>query len=96
MKRDLYWDSLKFVLIFFVVYGHIIAHYSELSRINMATYNYIYLFHMPLFVFVSGRFSHIRDKQKYKKDSFLQKTKDMYTKRGEPTLAEVSHPYSAL
>lgn len=66
MKRDLYWDSLKFVLIYLVVYGHIVPHYSEDSRFNMAMFNFIYLFHMPLFIFISGRFSHIRDRQKYK------------------------------
>jgi len=65
MKRDLYWDSLKFVLIFLVVYGHIAPRYSESSQFNMAIYNFIYMFHMPLFVFVSGRFSHIRDRKRY-------------------------------
>ena len=67
MKRDLYWDSLKFVLIFLVVYGHIAPHYAEDSRFNMAIYNLIYLFHMPLFIFVSGRFSLIRDRERYMK-----------------------------
>ena len=67
MKRDLYWDSLKFVLIYLVVYGHIVPNYSEDSRFNMAIFNLIYLFHMPLFIFISGRFSHIRDREKYKK-----------------------------
>ena len=67
MKRDLYWDSLKFVLIFLVVYGHIVPFYLEGSQFNMAIFNSIYMFHMPLFVFVSGRFSHIRDRRRYKK-----------------------------
>ena len=68
MKRDLYWDSLKFVLIVLVVYGHIAQHNSEVSRFNMAIYNLIYLFHMPLFIFVSGRFSHVRDRKRYMKN----------------------------
>ncbi len=63
--RDLYWDSLKFVLIFLVVYGHVTPRYLEGSHFNMAIFNYIYMFHMPLFVFVSGRFSHMRDRKKY-------------------------------
>lgn len=67
MKRDLYWDCLKFVLIFFVVYGHIVPNYSDGSRFNMAMFNLIYMFHMPLFIFVSGRFSHIHNKNRYKK-----------------------------
>lgn len=29
-------------------------------------YNFIYLFHMPLFIFISGRFSHVKTKVKYK------------------------------
>lgn len=65
MKRDLYWDSLKFILIFLVVYGHIAPRYLEGSQFNMAIYNFIYMFHMPLFIFVSGRFSRIRDRKKY-------------------------------
>ena len=66
-KRDLYWDSLKFVLIFLVVYGHIAQNYSGDSQFNMDIYKLIYLFHMPLFIFVSGRFSLIRDRKKYMK-----------------------------
>ena len=66
MEREKYWDSLKFILIFFVVYGHIVPHYLGNSHFNMAIYNLVYFFHMPLFVFVSGRFSHIRDRRKYK------------------------------
>ena len=50
MKRDIYWDSLKFVLIFLVVYGHIAPRYLEGSQFNMAIYNFIYMFHMPMFV----------------------------------------------
>lgn len=67
MKRDLYWDSLKFVLIILVVYGHIVPFYTSNSQFNMAIYNSIFMFHMPLFVFVSGRFSQIRDRQRYRK-----------------------------
>ena len=67
MERDKYWDSLKFVLIFLVVYGHIVAHYLGKSHFNMAIFNLIYLFHIPLFIFISGRFSHIKDIKKYKK-----------------------------
>ena len=64
IERDQYWDSLKFVLIFLVVYGHTIG--SSVG-FNHAMYSFIYLFHMPLFIFISGRFSQIKDKGKYKK-----------------------------
>ena len=65
IQRDKYWDTLKVVLILIVVYGHIIIRYSPADSINCAITNWIYLFHMPLFVFISGRFSHVRDKKKY-------------------------------
>ena len=65
MKRDLYWDSLKFVLIFLVVYGHTIEFYAPNGSFNRATYTFLYIFHMPLFIFISGRFSHIKNKRKY-------------------------------
>lgn len=66
-SRDNYWDTLKVMLIFLVVYGHIVTHYTNSNQLNTSIYNWIFLFHMPLFVFVSGRFSHIRDKNKYRK-----------------------------
>lgn len=47
------WDILKFVLIFFVVFGHISEQYSGMNDL----YFFIYSFHMPLFIFVSGLFS---------------------------------------
>ena len=64
-ERDLYWDTLKFMLIFLVVYGHTISTFSPCGSFNNATYNLIFIFHMPLFIFVSGRFSHINNKSKY-------------------------------
>lgn len=65
-KRDLYWDTLKFVLIIFVVYAHTLSGFSPGGSFNRAMYNFINLFAMPLFIFISGRFSHIRDIDKYK------------------------------
>ena len=64
-ERNPFWDSLKYLLIFIVVYGHMIETCVEDSRFNQTTYNFIYLFHMPLFVFISGRFSHIKDRRRY-------------------------------
>ena len=58
--RDSYWDCLKFYLIFLVVLGHTLELSNNEGTVNRAVYNCIYLFHMPLFVFISGRFSHIR------------------------------------
>lgn len=64
--RDTYWDSLKFVLIFLVVLGHMIEPYITSSKVILTMYNFIYLFHMPLFVFVSGRFSVMKERTAYR------------------------------
>ena len=65
-NRDKYWDTLKFLLIFFVVYAHTIAGFHPNGSLNNAIYSFIRVFHMPLFIFISGRFSHIRDLDIYK------------------------------
>lgn len=58
--RVSYWDNLKFLLIFLVSLGHFLLpiSFSEQSNdvINFV-YTFIYAFHMPAFVFVSGYFS---------------------------------------
>lgn len=59
--RDSYWDSLKFYLILLVVLGHTLEIVVTDGSFSRALYNSIYLFHMPLFIFVSGRFSHVKD-----------------------------------
>ena len=55
-ERDYLWDNIKAVLIFFVVAGHVL----EMSKLHtgLAVFadNFIYSFHMPAFVFVSGYF----------------------------------------
>ena len=52
------WDNLKGLLIFLVVTGHVFEHYNT-GHGNGAKviYMYIYSFHMPLFLFISGIFS---------------------------------------
>lgn len=49
-----YFDNLKGILIFLVVFGHILE--GAGGYINERTFNLIYSFHMPLFIFVSGIF----------------------------------------
>ncbi len=51
-SRIYFFDNLKAVLIFLVVFGHVIEPIAV--NINKVIYIYIYLFHMPLFVFCSG------------------------------------------
>jgi len=54
-KRSAYWDNIKGFLILLVVFAHILFQLQYQPVIN-ATVDYIYLFHMPAFVFISGFF----------------------------------------
>ena len=67
MKRDPYWDTLKFILIFCVVLVHCLGGYKPAGGMNLALYNFLLTFLMPTFIFVSGMFSQIKDRKKYKR-----------------------------
>ena len=54
--RDARYCNLKLVLIFLVIYGHLIETGIWHSKMLMTQYKWIYLFHMPLFCFSSGLF----------------------------------------
>jgi len=57
-NRIHYWDTLRAVLIFLVVLGHLLGSISLKAYPDLkALYLWIYLFHMPAFFIVSGRFS---------------------------------------
>ncbi|MEL4029440.1 acyltransferase family protein [Caldifermentibacillus hisashii] len=56
-QRDYYFDNGKFLLIFFVVFGHLIRSFIEDNEILYALYKTIYSFHMPAFILVSGYFA---------------------------------------
>lgn len=55
--RDHYWDNLKFALITLVVIGHFAAQVKSGYLFSKELFVYIYSFHMPAFIFVSGIFS---------------------------------------
>lgn len=55
-ERDYYFDNLRFLLIFLVVLAHIIGALSKIYSLNFL-YRYIYLFHMPGMLFISGYFA---------------------------------------
>lgn len=55
--RDVYLDNVKGLLIACVVFGHMAILVYEKTESLSFIYRTIYLFHMPLFVFVSGYFS---------------------------------------
>jgi len=61
-RRDYLFDNLKILLIFLVVFGHAVANVGTNIALRGSLYIFIYLFHMPLFVFVSGYFSKNIDK----------------------------------
>ena len=65
-KRDLYWDSLKFILIFSVVVAHCVQLYTPQGGINQAIFNCALTTLMPVFIFISGMFSQKKDREKYK------------------------------
>lgn len=54
--RSCYWDNIKGVLILLVVFGHILLEQSADMGMAKTVLLYIYMFHMPAFVFVSGYF----------------------------------------
>lgn len=55
-QREFYYDNAKFLLIFLVVIGHFITTFIG-NRVIEQIYIFIYLFHMPAFILVSGYFS---------------------------------------
>lgn len=57
MERIQKWDILKFALIFLVVLGHVTEFYVDDSYHIKALWCWIYSFHMPLFIFITGIFS---------------------------------------
>lgn len=55
--RDTKWDNIKFILITCVVTGHMIYLFLGDSVFAKGIYLWIYSFHMPAFLFLSGMFS---------------------------------------
>ena len=53
-SRIMYIDRLKGIGILCVVIGHLIAVFTEEAPLLSTLYSFIYLFHMPLFSFLSG------------------------------------------
>lgn len=55
-ERNAYWDNIKGFLILLVVFAHILFQMQDKFDIINQTVDYIYMFHMPAFVFISGFF----------------------------------------
>jgi fucose 4-O-acetylase-like acetyltransferase len=58
-ERDPYFDNAKYLAILLVASGHVIAGLglSGKTPVAEATYYFIYMFHMPLFIVITGYFS---------------------------------------
>lgn len=57
MERNAFFDNAKLVLIFLVVFGHMIQPFTDASHELNTLYMWIYTFHMPAFIFLSGFFA---------------------------------------
>lgn len=57
LKQRVYkFDNIKFLVIILVVIGHVIESYVNKSDMFKSLFLFIYTFHMPLFIFISGLF----------------------------------------
>ncbi|WP_406058234.1 acyltransferase family protein [Streptomyces sp. NBC_01077] len=56
-RRDPYFDNAKYLAILLVALGHILPVVVEGSRATRTLYMFVYFFHMPVFVLVSGYLS---------------------------------------
>lgn len=57
MKRTAYFDNAKWILIFLVVFGHMIQPFITESKAIHTLYTWMYTFHMPAFIFLAGFFA---------------------------------------
>ncbi|MDT2757533.1 acyltransferase family protein [Enterococcus asini] len=56
-SRDLAFDNMRGLLIFLVVFGHALEYFRLSFPPAQFLYVFIYFFHMPVFIFISGYFS---------------------------------------
>ncbi|WP_426638635.1 acyltransferase family protein [Priestia aryabhattai] len=56
-KRDAYFDNVKFILIVLVVFGHLLTPFINDEQWLRTLYIFIYTFHMPAFILISGYFA---------------------------------------
>ena len=57
LPRLLEFDVIKVLAIFLVLWGHAIMHFTSEDQYSFSAYQFIYSFHMPLFMMLSGFFS---------------------------------------
>lgn len=54
--RTAKWDNIRGILMLLVVLAHIYNHYTKFSPAARSLFLFVYTFHMPLFLFLSGMF----------------------------------------
>lgn len=64
-QREAFFDNARFFLILLVVFGHLISPLKGDSDLLNGIYTFIYLFHMPAFILISGYFSKGYDQPGY-------------------------------
>lgn len=69
-QRDERMDSVKYCLIVLVIIGHIFGNYIFSTPLERVVNNWIYIFHMPLFVFISGYFSRKKDSKHFREGCY--------------------------
>lgn len=57
MNRMPFFDNARVILIFLVVFGHMIQPFAAESQLINSTYAFIYIFHMPMFIMLAGFFA---------------------------------------
>ncbi len=54
--RTALWDNIKFFMIILMVIGHFVDPFTSASSVSKSIFLFIYSFHMPVFIFISGLF----------------------------------------
>ncbi|WP_171016885.1 acyltransferase family protein [Pseudalkalibacillus caeni] len=66
--RIAYFDNSKAILIILVVFSHLLTPFIDDSRLLYAIYHFMFIFHMPAFIFIAGYFTrNVHKKDYYKK-----------------------------
>ena len=65
IERDLYWDFCKSIAIIIVILGHCLQYFGNQNLMIRPSdnflYRFIYSFHMPFFLFISGYFTNFHN-----------------------------------
>lgn len=65
MERNAFFDNARVILIFLVVFGHMIQPFIENANEVNSLYTWIYFFHMPAFILIAGFFAKGLGSKKY-------------------------------